>query len=59
MNQDNNNVINFQNQFNNEPVYATFGNRVISSIKGLATYVVGCVCMVYSVFYNKSCITSE
>ena len=33
MNQDNNNVINFQNQFNNEPVYATLGNRVLALLK--------------------------
>lgn len=33
MNQDNNNVINFQNQFNNESVYATFGNRVLALLK--------------------------
>lgn len=33
MNQDNNNVINFQNQFNNEPVYAKFDNRVLALLK--------------------------
>ena len=59
MNQDNNNVINFQNQFNNEPVYATLGNRVLALLKDWL-HMWWVVFVWYILFiYNKSCITSE
>ena len=55
MNQDNNNVINFQNQFNNEPVYAKFDNSEFVTFKHFYKAIANCQ-SVYSDVVKKEIV---